>query len=261
MKLAFSTLGCPAWSLDQILHAARQTGFAVELRGICDALRADTIPALQPSSRADTMRRLRAAAVTLCGIDCSARLGEPNVRADALAECTFALDAAAALGARFIRVFGDRFVGDPAENLADLADVLRTVCAYAAPRGVSVLLETHGDYVASAQLRALALRVNRPAFGLIWDVEHTHTADADQRAAFLDALYPWIRHVHLKDCRDGRLCRVGTGTLPLADLCRSLMRRGYDGYFSLEWEKRWHPELPEPDVALADFARFAAQFD
>jgi fatty-acyl-CoA synthase len=26
--------------------------------------------------------------------------------------------------------------------------------------------------------------------------------------------------------------------------------RGYDGYVSVEWEKRWHPELAEPEIAL-----------
>ena len=57
------------------------------------------------------------------------------------------------------------------------------------------------------------------------------------------------------------LCRIGAGEVPLAAICRALTDRGYDGYFALEWEKRWHPELPEPDVALTDFARFAAQLD
>ena len=110
-------------------------------------------------------------------------------------------------------------------------------------------------------LRAVAVQVNRPEFGLIWDVEHTDTDDSARRAAILDALYPWIRHVHLKDRRGGALCRIGAGEVPLAAICRALTDRGYDGYFALEWEKRWHPELPEPDVALTDFARFAAQLD
>ena len=27
----------------------------------------------------------------------------------------------------------------------------------------------------------------------------------------------------------------------------------YDGYVSFEWEKYWHPEIEEPEVALPDF--------
>jgi hypothetical protein len=25
---------------------------------------------------------------------------------------------------------------------------------------------------------------------------------------------------------------------------------GYDEYLSLEWEKQWHPEIAEPEIAL-----------
>jgi hypothetical protein len=29
----------------------------------------------------------------------------------------------------------------------------------------------------------------------------------------------------------------------------------YDGYFSLEWEKKWHPDLPEAEIAYPGFVR------
>ncbi|MEW5977509.1 MAG: hypothetical protein AB1898_17085 [Acidobacteriota bacterium] len=32
-----------------------------------------------------------------------------------------------------------------------------------------------------------------------------------------------------------------------------LKRGGYQGYFSLEWEKRWHFEMVGPEVAFPDF--------
>ena len=28
---------------------------------------------------------------------------------------------------------------------------------------------------------------------------------------------------------------------------------GYKGYYSFEWEKLWHPELEDPETALADY--------
>lgn len=30
---------------------------------------------------------------------------------------------------------------------------------------------------------------------------------------------------------------------------------GYDGWLSFEWEKRWHSELEEPEVAFPAFVR------
>ena len=47
MKLAFSTLGCPEWSLKYSVTQAKKYGFqAVEIRGIKDCLRADSIKVL-----------------------------------------------------------------------------------------------------------------------------------------------------------------------------------------------------------------------
>jgi sugar phosphate isomerase/epimerase len=31
---------------------------------------------------------------------------------------------------------------------------------------------------------------------------------------------------------------------------QALRQHGYEGYVSVEWEKKWHPEIPEPEVAL-----------
>ena len=30
---------------------------------------------------------------------------------------------------------------------------------------------------------------------------------------------------------------------------------GYKGYYCFEWEKVWHPELEDPEIAIADYAR------
>jgi hypothetical protein len=35
-----------------------------------------------------------------------------------------------------------------------------------------------------------------------------------------------------------------------------LAATGYTGCYTFEWEKVWHPELEEPEIAFADFAEF-----
>ena len=32
-----------------------------------------------------------------------------------------------------------------------------------------------------------------------------------------------------------------------------LQKGGYQGYYSFEWEKLWHPEIEEPEIALAEY--------
>jgi len=34
-----------------------------------------------------------------------------------------------------------------------------------------------------------------------------------------------------------------------------LAKNNYQGYYSFEWEKLWHPELPAPELALADYSQ------
>jgi hypothetical protein len=35
---------------------------------------------------------------------------------------------------------------------------------------------------------------------------------------------------------------------------------GYKGCYTFEWEKLWHPDLEEPEIAFADFAEFMRAF-
>ena len=52
------------------------------------------------------------------------------------------------------------------------------------------------------------------------------------------------------------MCLCGEGDVPLAGIANALKTSGYDGYITFEWEKRWHREIPGPEVAVPHFARF-----
>jgi sugar phosphate isomerase/epimerase len=46
---------------------------------------------------------------------------------------------------------------------------------------------------------------------------------------------------------------AGTGEVSFAETLASIEELNYEGYVSFEWEKYWHPEIEEPEVALPDF--------
>jgi hypothetical protein len=48
---------------------------------------------------------------------------------------------------------------------------------------------------------------------------------------------------------------TGLGTVPIRETIELLARAGYAGYYGFEWEKAWHPEIEEPEVALPHYAR------
>ena len=45
----------------------------------------------------------------------------------------------------------------------------------------------------------------------------------------------------------------GGGEFPALDCMRLLRNSGYQGWFSLEWEKMWHLDLEDPEIALCLF--------
>ena len=42
----------------------------------------------------------------------------------------------------------------------------------------------------------------------------------------------------------------------MAEAYQVLRAGGYDGWLTLEWEKKWHPEIEEPEVAFPGYARY-----
>jgi len=71
------------------------------------------------------------------------------------------------------------------------------------------------------------------------------------------ALKKYIVHVHVKDAvREGdkwRYVQVGQGVAPLKEAFDALVKGGYKGYYAFEWEKRWHPTIPEPEIVIPEF--------
>jgi sugar phosphate isomerase/epimerase len=52
-----------------------------------------------------------------------------------------------------------------------------------------------------------------------------------------------------------QLVLLGEGEVPVQEMVALLAHGGYQGWVSVEWEKRWHPEIEEPEVALPQHRR------
>ena len=64
-----------------------------------------------------------------------------------------------------------------------------------------------------------------------------------------------LMHTHVKDARrrpDGEwdLVLLEDGEVPVREAVGMLKAGGWDGYLVVEWEKKWHAEIPEPEVAF-----------
>lgn len=267
MKLSFSTLGCPAWSLARILDVAGREGYdGVELRFVegDDALWERT--ELVGDGLRDTLARLRDAGLEIACVDTRSFFHHPDplARARARDEAARSLDLAVRLGARGIRVFGDRVQpgADIESTRGWIAESLAALWEGARPLGIEVWIETHGDFARAQDTLDLLERAGAPGPGVVWDPANAFECGEEPEDG-LRLLRGRIGHVHLKDVMrtgtpPGTPRLPGQGDFRPARVLSLLSAEGYDRWVSFEWEKKWHPEIEEPEVALPHFVRWSA---
>jgi sugar phosphate isomerase/epimerase len=261
--IAFSTLGCPSWPWKTILEQADRLGYAaIELRGIAGEMDLTRVPELSGSQLSATTRSLDALGIAVSDLGASSAMHEKgDARAKALDEGRRFIDLAHAMGVKYVRVFGDRMPPDePRESvLARVVEGFQELCAYATQAAVTVIMESHGDFTRSSDIESIRAHVASDAFAILWDAHHTFVDGHEQPADTWAALGRWVRHTHLKDSKpagtDRRYVLVGTGDVPVKAQVDVLARAGYAGYYCFEWEKKWHPEIEEPEVAFPHYAR------
>jgi sugar phosphate isomerase/epimerase len=193
---------------------------------------------------------------------------DPGKRAKDLADARRFIDLAAALGAPNVRVFGGKAPDDkaPAPDEATknrVAAGLRELGEYAGPRNVTVILESHDHFTSSATLKDVMHAANSPHAALLWDAHHTFATANEDPEYTVKQLGQWIRHTHLKDSvgtgEDRKYVLTGRGTVPIERQIKALQGIGYKGFYCFEWEKVWHPDLQDPEIAIADYAKVVGQ--
>ncbi len=269
LPIAFSTLGCPAWSWKTVLDQADRLGYAaIELRGIEGEMDLTKRPELIGDRLKQTRRDLEALGIVISDLGASARMHErdPAVRAAQLDEGRRFIDLAHALGVPYVRMFGDKLPPGEARDdvIKRVAEGFQEMAAHAKGAGVVVLIESHGDFTHSSDLRAILDGVGSSSFALLWDAHHTFVAGHESPAETFKALGRFMRHTHLKDSKpegdDHHYVLTGTGQVPVKEQVKVLAAGGYKGFYCFEWEKKWHPEIEEPEVAFPHYAKVMAGY-
>ena len=262
MRIGVTTLGCPTWTLGEILTRLPTYGYeGVELRGLGLDLDLTESPAFAtPAAVGRTRRSFEDAGLVICGLDtsCSFTDPDPAARARNVDQGRAGLDLARTLNAPFIRVFGGALAEGlcRAEAVDYLAESLFALGGYAAQDGgqVQVLLETHDGFSTGAQAAEVLRQVDHPQVGALWDLHHPFR-QGEAPAETFAALRPYVRGTHVKDSQPGgTYCLLGEGDVPIPEMLRLLKSDGYAGWINLEWEKRWISELADPEIAFPQYA-------
>ncbi len=259
LQLAISTLGCPEWDFARIEQECNRLAIqGIEVRGINGIMEPEKIDwpaALTTGAPKDGLK--------VIGFGTSVSFHDAAAYEKNIADGKLAIDVCKQQNIPFIRVFGDR-IENPMDEQAVIDRIitgLKTLCDYSASifAEVSVLLEIHGNINTIERLTQIisALGSDR-RFGIIWDVQHSHRAYGEDFIPFYNLIKPYVRHMHIKDFKfeTGKCVMMGHGDIPIGAIVDALLADGYDGYFSFEWEKKWHPDIEEPDVAFPQFVEY-----
>jgi fatty-acyl-CoA synthase len=254
-----SSLGCPSWKLEQVVKAARDYGYeGVELR-LIDGEVID--PVADRAKAEQAVHLLRSRGLDVCAFDTSCTLNHrnPRIRDRLFETMSHWIDLAQQLEVPILRVFGGE-TDDPTDTYVEqngwVAGALNEMAPESELAGITVALETHDQFSSARRIANVLSGVHSPAIGVVWDSHHPYEKGETAEEVIAE-LGKQIVHVHVKDARwrgreghEWELVPLGEGQVPVRLILEALQRFGYDGYISVEWEKKWHPELAEPEVAL-----------
>ncbi|MEU9420402.1 sugar phosphate isomerase/epimerase family protein [Streptomyces sp. NPDC048272] len=242
MKYAFSTLGLPGTPLDTSAALAAAHGYdGLELRVHPEEpLHPDT----PGSDRAEALRTITAAGVTVLAVAGYAKVAAAGEDAPVLAELKSLVRLAADVEAPYVRVFPGG--GDLPEPDADANAVRRLLSAapFAERQGVRILLETHDSHRTAVAVARVLDRVAQPGAGALWDVLHTWLG-REPPARSHRSLGGHLGYVQVKDvasAEDLTPLGLGAGVLPLAE---AVACAPPDGWLCWEYERRWYPGAAE----------------
>lgn len=265
MKKSFSTLGCADYTLEEVLVLCRNYRYSgLEIRGLSGVMDNRKIPEFLPENIEKTADMIKKSGIVPVVLGTSCKFHDRVLHKDNLEEGVASAAIASKIGCKYIRVFGNNAKPDLDTAAKAVADGIGVLCEKTEKVGVGVLLEVHGDFNTIENLIPVTEQLKDiNNFGLIWDVYHTEKTGVCDWESFWEEFRPLIKHVHLKDGRNfvnktesaNTLCLPGEGEMPLVPIMQLLMADGFDGFVSLEWERKWHPELPPIEQALEAYSR------
>jgi len=264
MKYAGHSMGAPKQKLFEAIDLFKQIGYdGIELRVSDDGIHLNTETATAAELEA-LRKKVQDAGMEIACLTSYYSDFVTEKRDRQMANIKKVVDAAEKLGCRLVRSYGG--IMPPAgtsyeETWKKSIEGVKALAAYARPKGVTVVVETHIGSLTYSMRETVDFvkQVNEPNVGILFDwawvwfkgVEKTPA----EAVALADGL---IRHCHVKNwtvaSRDPiakKSALLDQGDIRWEEAVGAILKSGYDGWMCDEYEKFWYPEeLPEPGIGM-----------
>lgn len=181
------------------------------------------------------------------------------------------------LGAHYIRLYGGNLVAGDTKHLEarreNLIKSLRYMGDLAGEKDVVLVVENHFNTmtVSAKDSAALISDVNHPAVRILYDQANLTFTENEGYKEAISLQQQYVGYMHVKDLifQEGKAFVssdvshpnesernvftriVGEGILEWPAILKMVKEYGYDGWLSLEYERRWHPDdIPDASVGM-----------
>lgn len=266
MKIAFSTLGCPDFDWADIYSMAKDIGFdGIEIRGLGNEIFAVKAQPFTESQLPNTIKKLSTLHLTIPCLSSGCCLKFADKAEENHNEIVQYIKLAAKLGTPYVRILGDlepQPGGDVDDNVVLAA--LKRLAPIAEENGVTLLVETNGVYADTARLHDLLNNAASDSVAALWDLHHPYRYAGEKPGRTVQNLGAYIKYIHIKDSilENGvaRYRMMGEGDLPIEEMMLALRSINYEGYVSLEWVKRWAPDLGDAGIVFPHFTNYMSRY-
>lgn len=241
MNLATMTSVCPDWTLGEIVQAMKRHGYSgLEPRVEWDH-KVGIEATMTARERQEAHDRLDSEGLEFCCVATGVKMAvaDKKERESQIEDLRRYIELASDIGSPYVRTFGGVHAETDLLLVIDyVADSYRAVMDEAAARSVTVLIETHDYWCASALVRAVVELIDHESCAVLWDLLHTMRLLERPEITFQN-LQGLVRHLHVHDYDYGddghaQTVALGAGRYDHRTPLRLLSQARFNGFCSVE---------------------------
>jgi sugar phosphate isomerase/epimerase len=261
MKLSFTTMSTPGLGVLKSAKLAAQYGYdGIDLR-ISDYLGELNLKSSLKEIN-EVKNQISSEGIQLSGLLCYNKSGGvvDALWKDMQEDLKRHLELANILGSPSIRIFA----GNPLEFenrnvfIEKTSEVIFDVLDYEKSE-IKILLQNHLNGFTVKQGIQLAELIKNPNFGLVFSPDHC-VLQNEEPEKYKEALKKYSKQLYMADLKvvgSEYICVLpGNGMVQLKEAFQALGGEAFEGWVTFKWEKIWHNELEEADLALPFFIEY-----
>ncbi|MBR2871742.1 MAG: AMP-binding protein [Clostridia bacterium] len=138
------------------------------------------------------------------------------------------------------------------QEISAIKDKLMPAVKTAESLGVTLLIETSGEYAFTQKALDLINQFESASVGVCWDIRETFFTGRETADQTIQTLGAYINYVRIGDKKDGVNVLIGDGDLPVQEFTNALKSLNYEGFVSVEWNDVYTSD----DVVLTHFINY-----